>query len=519
VRQRVLLLGASGSMGFAAFQELWNRKNTQGKRKYDIVLLARPSPKNKKLFKPYEKACGISTRRGSRVCSDIAKTFSIIWGDATNYRDVLEVVRGVDWILCPMAFIAPEADHNPDKAKAVNTTAIQDVIKAIYEVGGEKHIKFIYVGSVAETGDRLQSIHMGRVGDPLKPSAFDFYATTKIAGERAVIESGLKYWVSLRETYIALPNAMSLMDPIMFHQPIDTNIELNTSSDAGRALVNCLDVPEDSDFWRRVYNIGGGPSCRVVFIDYVETMMKLLGMGDYRKIMERKWFALRNFHCQYFEDSDVLDAYIHNWRETLEDHYCQVKKNAPRKVKAAAALNKIPGLRRIVLRTARQMMKKMVLGKDGTLYWYENKNSTRISAFYGSYDAYKSIPDWGVDMPDMTAKPIRLNQGYDESKKKFSLDDLRAAAKFRGGSLLSTSWRGDLYEKLQWKCALGHQFEASPYLILKTGHWCPYPPCTPPPWDYDTIAKVNPFFVQVWYPNHGKSEQNYYDENCYRDIL
>jgi nucleoside-diphosphate-sugar epimerase len=506
-------------MGFAAFQELWSRKNTQGQRKYDIVLLVRPSLKNKKLFKPYEKACGIDTKEGSRVCSDSRKTFSIIWGDATNYGDVLEAVHGVDWILCPMAFIAPEADHNPDMAKAVNTTAIQYVIKAIYEVGGEKHIKFIYVGSVAETGDRLQSIHMGRVGDPLKPSAFDFYATTKIAGERAVIESGLKYWVSLRETYIALPDAMSLMDPIMFHQPIDTHIELNTSSDAGRALANCLNVPEDSDFWRRVYNIGGGPSCRVVFIDYVERMMKLLGMGDYRKIMERKWFALRNFHCQYFEDSEVLNTYIHNWRETLEDHYHQVKKNAPRRVKAAAALNKIPGLRRIVLRTARQMTKKMVLGKDGTLYWHEHKNNSRISAFYGSYEAYKSIPDWGVDMPNMTAKPTRLNHGYDESKKKFNLDDLRSAAKFRGGSLLSTSWKEDLYEKLQWKCALGHEFEASPYLILKTGHWCPHPPCTPPPWDYDRIAKVDPFFAQVWYPNHSKSEHNYYDEKCYRDIL
>ena len=519
MRERVLLLGASGSMGYAAFEELWSRRGKDGERKYDIILLLRPSSKNKQMFKPYERSCGIKPIPAEGISVNTANSFKIVWGDATIYKDMLEAVRGVDWILCPMAFIAPEADHKPDMAKAVNTTAIEYIIKAIYEVDGQNHIKFVYTGSVAETGDRLQAIHLGRVGDPLKPSAFDFYATTKIAGERAVIESGLRYWVSLRQTYIALPDAMSLMDPIMFHQPIDTHIELNTNHDAGRGLVNCLDVPEDSDFWRRVYNMSGGPSCRVIFLEYIDRMMKLLGMGDYRKIMDRKWFALRNFHCQYFEDSYVLNNYIHNWGESLEDHYHQVKKNAPLRVKLAGTVNRIPGFRGIVRRTAYKMMKKMVSGKDGTLYWYEHRNDKRIAAFYGSYAAYYEIPEWDINMPSNGTKPIRLNHGYDESKVKLDLADLQDAALFRGGNLLPTKWDGDLYEKLHWKCALGHEFDASPYLVLKTGHWCPHPPCTPPPWNYDEIAKVNPFFAQVWYTNHTMKEHSYYDENCYRDIL
>ena len=44
-------------------------------------------------------------------------------------------------------------------------------------------------GTVAATGDRMPPIHWGRIGDPLKPSIYDFYAVTKIAGERAVLES------------------------------------------------------------------------------------------------------------------------------------------------------------------------------------------------------------------------------------------------------------------------------------------------------------------------------------------
>ena len=30
-------------------------------------------------------------------------------------------------------------------------------------------------------------------------------------------------------------------------------------------------------------------------------------------------------------------------------------------------------------------------------------------------------------------------------------------------------------------------------------------------WDYDNIAKTNPFFAQVWYPNHTKDECNVYN--------
>jgi len=57
----VLLLGASGSMGFVAFNELWNRRKSEDSRKYDIVLLLRPSKKNKKLFEDILRKSGKET--------------------------------------------------------------------------------------------------------------------------------------------------------------------------------------------------------------------------------------------------------------------------------------------------------------------------------------------------------------------------------------------------------------------------------------------------------------------------
>ncbi|MFX1383695.1 MAG: NAD(P)-dependent oxidoreductase, partial [Promethearchaeota archaeon] len=342
---------------------------------------------------------------------------------------------------------------------------------------------------------------------------------TKIMGERAVLESNIKHWASLRQTFIMIPDVMSLMDPIMFHQPINSFMENNTNRDAGRGLINCLDIPDDSDFWKRVYNMAGGPSCRITFYEFMNKTMEMNGVGNTDDVAERKWFALRNFHMQFYEDSWILNEYIHNWGDSVEDYLRIMKENRPSYIKFAAWLSgKSKRFKKIVQNTTRKKLKKLALDKTGTLYWYENKKDMRISAFYKDYDTYDAIPDWGIDMPQINPRPEwkRLDHGYDEQKGTLNLEDLKGAASFRGGQCLSSEWDGDLYSTLTWKCAFDHEFKAKPFTIIKAGHWCPE--CLAPPWNYDEIAKKNPFFAQVWYPNHDKNEHNFYPEDCYLDI-
>ncbi len=66
-KERVSLFGASGTMGHEAFKELWRKR-----KKYDIVLLLRPSEKNKNLFRKYEEEVGIAPipGRGSQNAAD-----------------------------------------------------------------------------------------------------------------------------------------------------------------------------------------------------------------------------------------------------------------------------------------------------------------------------------------------------------------------------------------------------------------------------------------------------------------
>ncbi|MEA2101793.1 MAG: NAD(P)-dependent oxidoreductase [Thermodesulfobacteriota bacterium] len=518
-KERVVLFGASGTMGYEAFKELWRRRV-----RYDIVILVRPSEKNKKLFSKYEERAGISHTPGKGIVEN--NGFKIVWGDATSYEDVENAIQGADWVFDAMAFISPQADYYPDMAKAVNTDGIINIVRAIEaQPSGKEHIRLIYTGTVAETGDRLQTIQWGRVGDPLKPSIFDYYAVTKIAGERAVVDSEIKHWVSLRMTYIMPVDAkeyLGLVDPIMFHQPLDSCMENISSRDAGYGMINALDIGYDSDFWRRAYNMGGGPEMRCTFYENMKfSYHDIMGMSGVEACCERNWFALRNFHMQYYEDSHILNEYLYYWRDSLEDWKDAIVEDMPWYFSLLTFMCKnFTPVRRLVEKATYKKLKDLAeSSRNGTLHWYNHRNDMRISAFYKDYKTYESIPGWGVDMPEMKPLPQgtnRLDHGYDETKAKLDLDDLKGAAKFRGGKCLAQKWNGDMFETLEWECAFGHRFTGKPNSILKTGHWCPE--CVSPPWNYDEEAKKNPFFAQVWYPNHDRDEDNIYPADCVQDI-
>ena len=160
-KKRVLLTGASGSMGGGAFRELLRRRD-----KLDIVLLLRPSPQNRKAFSQYDGQNGVT----------------IVWGDLCNPDDVVKAVTGVDHVLHPAALIAPEADDKPKQCRTINFGGTTNIVAAIKkQPDNGDHIRLVYISSVAAYGDRLPPIHWISVGDPLRPSVGDYYATTKIA--------------------------------------------------------------------------------------------------------------------------------------------------------------------------------------------------------------------------------------------------------------------------------------------------------------------------------------------------
>lgn len=100
---------------------------------------------------------------------------------------------------------------------------------------------------------------------------------------------------------------------------------------------------------------------------------------------------------------------------------------------------------------------------------------------------------------------------------------MQRAAEFRGGKCLSTTMtQGDWDTQLEWQCAEGHRFMASPRLVLLGGHWCPecfpFPYAdveNPRPWAWDAEARRNPFFAQLWSPLHDSDENNVFDHHVF----
>ncbi|HOO25424.1 MAG TPA: NAD-dependent epimerase/dehydratase family protein [Clostridiales bacterium] len=491
-KKTVFLTGSSGNMGWQGFKELYAKKD-----KYNLVLLNRGSEKNREMFKPYENDPSVK----------------LVWGDLVNYEDILECVTGADYVLHVGGMVSPAADYYPKRTQKTNITAAQNIVNAVKAQPDPDSIKVVYIGTVAQTGDRNPPIHWARTGDPIKISIYDHYAISKTKAEAIFAESGLRYWVSLRQSGILYPGILKNYDPIMYHVPFNGVLEWATVEDSGRLLLNVCgdDVPDE--FWRRFYNIGSGKEFRVTNFEFEQYLLKAIGLGDPRKIFDPNWFITQNFHGQWYADSDVLNDYLH-FREniTIADYFKKLSALVPWYYKLAKVIP--PSLIKNL------GMKRMTKVKDfGTMYWIENNDQERISAFYGSKEKWEKIGGWDtfkIERP--TEEVTLLDHGYDESKptSELDLEDMQKAAAFRGGKCLSTEMvKGDLFTPLKWESARGNVFEMTPNLVLKGGHWCPEE--LPWPWRYDEEARINPFFAQVWYPLHDKDEDNVYGEEIFRE--
>jgi nucleoside-diphosphate-sugar epimerase len=459
-KRTILLTGASGSMGHEAFLELRRRSDH-----LNIRLLLRPSKINKRMFAPYANSDSVE----------------LVWGDLTNAQDVSRAVAGVDFVLHPAAMISPAADRYPEMARRINVGGTKNLIAAIKEQpGGAENIPLVYVGSVAQYGDRLPPREWINVGDPLKPSVHDYYALTKMEAETAVIESGLKYWASLRQTYIAIPNTLSLMDPIMFHQPLNQRIELITNRDAGYGLAQTTNAPDE--FWGRVYNMSGGPNCRVTYLEYMERVFSILGLGQPQQLFERNWFALQNFHCGYYQDSPVLNGYLGHFRDSLDDHLEQLAAAFPKWMRVGGTLCPKPLIKAYMKRMAEP------------LQWIKADERSYINAFYGSRAAFDAIPGWRAPIGGTASNSPKPSSNMPADA---GLTDLKAFAASRGGSCEAIE-RTDPSQPVDWRCAFGHEFSASPRLLVGAGYWCPT--CAPhfedtTGWNYQAKRDADPLLT------------------------
>lgn len=427
------------------------------------------------------------------------KQVELAWGDLTDAHAIRQAVDGADVVLHLGGLVSPLADELPPKlVSEVNVGGTEHIVEAIKRSPNRDNIRLVYIGSVSQTGSRKPPVHWGRTGDPIKVGYYGHYATTKAQGEAIVADSGLQYWVSLRQSGMAHYDMWRTSGPIIFHNPVNGVFEWSTAVDSARLMAAvCGDVPDE--FWREFYNIGGGATSRVANHQFLVSSMTALGVKDYRKVMAPNWSATRNFHGQWYTDSDRLEALVPFRKQSLGEFFDELPKHIPLGIRLFSRF--FPGV-------IHNQIKKIALGPGGLLDYVRKNDAEKIRAYFGTRAAWGQIPtDWNkFDFVKPSLEPVLLDHGYDESipKDKWTLTHLQAAAAFRGGRCLADQFDSP-YRPISWSCSQGHTFQMSPNLYMRGGHWCPT--CQYDVGHYDKAARHNPFFAQVWREEIGLQDE------------
>jgi len=515
----VAVTGATGAMGGEVVSHLLDSGSVG-----QIKILVRNPSKGRSFFRKLLK------RGGKRIV--------IVQGSLHSYDAVASLVKDSDYVVHCGAVIPPKADHNPDNTWFTNYTGTQNIVTAIKNSSRADKIKLVHISTVAVYGNRDYHHPWCRMGDPVMSSAYDYYSASKIKGERFVVESALPNWVVLRQTAVYhkyfLSNNMN--DGLMFHTCWNAPFEWITDRDSGFMIQRLVERDLEgklNGFWQKCYNIGGGKSCRETGYETFNEGFGLMGASA-KKFFNPEWNIPRNFHGVWYTDSVELDNWLDYRRESSSDFWARMKKQlwyyrlgkiVPSKLIRKFAIERL-------LKNSNAPMNWVRLGKKG-----------RIDAFFGGMDAFNAIPrnwseypllaegktpDGDIDYEDLKdeskADRFKLDHGYDESKpdEELSLEDLKSAARFRGGEVVSSQMeKGKLHSPVKWKCHNDHEFSSTPYAVLKAGFWCPVC-CEATPWAFDGASAKIPFYAQIWYDTHSKAEEKNvypYDEHEDDDLI
>jgi nucleoside-diphosphate-sugar epimerase len=294
-KPKILLTGASGTVGYEVLKQLY-----QLREKYNITVFGTRSKRSLKSLSPFKDG------------------IEIVYGDISNFNDVKNVCANKDYVIHLAAIIPPLADENPELAHKVNTIGTENLIRNLEQLSPNAF--FLYSSSISVYGDRLEN-PMIKVGDPLIPSEGDEYAKTKIKAEEIIRSSKLD-WSIFRLTAIMGNHKVS---KLMFHMPLETSIEIASPKDTARAFI--LAIENKFPISKKIFNLGGGESCRTTYKELLAGTFAIFGLGKLN--FPEKTFAEKNFHCGFYEDGDELDNILHFRNDSLEEYYNAEKQKVP----------------------------------------------------------------------------------------------------------------------------------------------------------------------------------------------
>jgi nucleoside-diphosphate-sugar epimerase len=332
-KKKVLLTGASGTVGFEALKQLLK------KDVYEITVFDKENKISRKKLLPF------------------AHKITVLFSDIAVESDLFPI-KNIDFVIHLAAVIPPIADDFPQLAKKVNLIGTQNLIKQLEQQSPNAFL--IYSSSISVYGDRIEN-PLINVGDILKASPGDYYAETKIAAESSIQNSKLDYTIFR----LAAIMGNHKISKLMFHQPLNTALEIATPRDTARAFVNGIE--KQAALSKKIFNLGGGEMCRISYKDFLERSFKIFGMGNLD--FPTHSFADKNFHCGYYQDGASLEDIVHFRQDNLDKYF---------KMEAA----KINSGRKFATTLFKKPIKWFLLQKSEPLQAFKKKDAKRMSHYF-----------------------------------------------------------------------------------------------------------------------------------------
>jgi UDP-glucose 4-epimerase len=308
---RVLITGAFGTLGRWVLAEL-------ARQGHDTTVLELDNRRNR----------GIARRSWVRV----------VWGDLRDPAAVAEAAAGQD-VVIHMAFVLPPAsERDPEGARAINVDGTRHVIAACRAQA--RPPRLLFCSSVEVFGKNRHLAGPRRVDDPV--AATSTYTTHKIECEALVRESGLDFAIARFAAIIDISLASS--HELMFEFPLDVRFEALHPADAARAVVAAIDC---AAVWGtgKLLLLGGGPSCRTTYGEFLDAMMNTLGVGS----LPAEAFTREDYPSDWL-DSEESERLLQYQRHSLADIRAQI--------------DALLGWRKVILPLVKPLVRRSILARS-----------------------------------------------------------------------------------------------------------------------------------------------------------
>jgi cholest-5-ene-3beta,7alpha-diol 3beta-dehydrogenase len=332
---KILLTGASGTIGREVLRRLVETPN------YEVFVFDRKTLETVFFYRPYR----------SRI--------HLIYGDLSRKEDVLSLHEKFDVVIHLAAILPPVADRHPRLAEQINVVATNILINHLQSTSPDTF--FLYSSCISVYGDRLRNPYI-TVQDPVSPCKNDVYSQSKADAE-SIVESSVLRWSIFRVTAILKRHKIS---SLMFHMPLDTQIETCSPGNAAQAFVNAIN--HQDQMVGKKYNVGGGERCRITYRDFLNAVFKMAGLGT--PTFPPRAFAAQNYHCGYYADSDVLDAILHFRSDDLSACLEEIQ-------------SRFTPMNRFVLHFLKHTVKANLLRQSAPYWAYITANKRLVEYYFG----------------------------------------------------------------------------------------------------------------------------------------